>query len=151
MGRIRLNKGIDKGCDDEDIEKYTVKIQQKNLQKKEIMWMMTILNRTYQESDWQTFKQVLQVLNVWVWFDFSQDYREQLPFRFSRSMLCPNLAAMIRDKTVKLEDLKAFSRQLQCDVRTLLGDESVFEEFYGLTIEEDETLGGSVAEAGGSV
>ena len=89
-----------------------------------------MMNRTYPESDWQTFKQALNV-----WFDFA-NYRE-LPFRFSRSMLAPNLAGLIRDKKAAVEDLKVFSRQLQCDVRTLLGDESVFEEFYGLTIEED--------------
>ena len=95
-----------------------------------------MINRSYPESDWQTFKQALNV-----WFDFSSNYLEPLPFRFSRSMLAPNLAGLIRDKkaTVEdfVEDFKAFSRQLQCDVRTLLGGESVFEEFYGLTTEED--------------
>ena len=95
-----------------------------------------MINRTYPESDWQTFK---QVLNVWVWFDFSQDYREQLPFRFSRSMLAQNLAAMIGEGTIKsLEDLKAFSKQLQHDVRVLLGDETALEEFHGIKNGGDE-------------
>ena len=76
-------------------------------------------------------------------------------------MLCTNLAIMIRECKAAIEDLKAFSRQLQCDVRTLLGDdkEGVLGEFYGLMIEKEEQaseedkdfLGGSssVAEVGG--
>ena len=83
-------------------------------------------NRTYPESDWNTFKQALNI-----WFDFA-DYRE-LPFRFSRSMLAQNLAAMIEEGTIKsIEDLKAFSKQLQHDVRCLIGDKAVLEEFHGI-------------------
>lgn len=101
-----------------------------NLQRKEIMlimWMVKqMISRTYPESDWQLFKQALNV-----WFDFA-DYRE-LPFRFSRSMVAQNLAAMIGEGTIKsLEDLKIFSKQLQYDVRCLIGDEAVLEEFHGI-------------------
>ena len=94
-----------------------------------------MINRTYPESDWQTFKQALNV-----WFDFN-DYREQLPFRFSRSMLAPNLAGLIREgkkEKAAVEDLKSagFSRQLQCDVKRafLLGNdkECVLQKFYGV-------------------
>ena len=87
-----------------------------------------MLNRTYPESDWQFFKQILNI-----WFSFA-DYRE-LPYRFSRAMLPLNLAALIRqgkESKADVEDLKGFSKQLQHDVRVLLGDKSVLEQFHGL-------------------
>lgn len=86
----------------------------------------------YPETDWQTFKQLLNI-----WFDFA-DYRE-LPFRFSRSKLAFNIAGLINEGKAQIEDLKAFSKDLQWDVRCLLGDEKILEEWYGIKIgEEDE-------------
>ena len=84
---------------------------------------MTMINRTYSESNWQLFKQT--IINPR--FDFLQKYYrgEQLPFpfllsrfsRFSRSMLrsmlAPNLAGLIGECKAAIGDLKAFSRQFQ--------------------------------------
>ncbi len=93
----------------------------------------------YPESDWQLFKQCLNV-----WFDFADDdyYRERLPFRFSRSKLALNMAALIRDHKARIEDLKSFSRDLQWDVRALLCDVKGIEEMSGLK------YGGSYSEDG---
>lgn len=88
----------------------------------------------YPETDWQTFKQLLNI-----WFDFA-DYHE-LPFRFSRSKLALNIAGLIKEKKARIEDLVVFSKKLQWDVRCLLGDESILEEWYGIRRgEEDERL-----------
>lgn len=83
----------------------------------------------YPESDWQLFKQCLNV-----WFDFADDdyYRERLPFRFSRSKLALNMAALINQNKARMEDLKIFSKQLQWDVRALLCDVKGIEEMSGL-------------------
>ena len=89
-----------------------------------------MLNRTYPESDWQFFKQLLNVC-----FSFA-DYRE-LPYRFSRSMLAQNLAVLINQGKADVADLSGFSKQLQHDVRILLCDYSVLKEFHGLNRGEE--------------
>ena len=78
--------------------------------------------RQYPETDWQTFKQLLNI-----WFDFAEyrEYRDDLPFQCSRSKLALNIAGLVREKKAKIEDLKAFSKDLQWDARCLLGDESI--------------------------
>ena len=87
----------------------------------------------YPETDWQTFKQLLNI-----WFDFAE-YRDDLPFQCSRSKLALNIAGLIREKKARIEDLAVFSKDLQWDVRCLLGNESILEEWYGIRRgEEDE-------------
>ena len=89
----------------------------------------------YPETDWQTFKQLLNI-----WFDFAE-YREDLPFQCSRSKLALNIAGLIKEKKARIEDLVIFSKKLQWDVRCLLGDESILEEWYGIRRgEEDERI-----------
>ena len=90
------------------------------------------VERQYPETDWQTFKDLLNI-----WFDFAEyrEYRDDLPFRFSRSKLALNIAGLVREKKAKMakiEDLVVFSKKLQWDVRCLLGDESILEEWYGI-------------------
>lgn len=80
----------------------------------------------YPETDWQTFKQLLNI-----WFDFAE-YRDALPFQCSRSKLALNIAGLIKEGKATIEDLVVFSKKLQWDVRCLLGDESIFEEWYGI-------------------
>ena len=90
-----------------------------------------MIEKKYPESDWQTFKDLLNI-----WFDFA-DYRE-IPFRYSRSKLALNIAGLINEGKAQIEDLKAFSKDLQWDVRCLLGDESILEEWYGIKRGEEE-------------
>ena len=86
------------------------------------------VNLYYPESDWQMFKQLLNI-----WFDFN-DYRE-LPYRFSRSKLAFNIAGLIRQGKASVQDLKVFSKKLQLAVGALLGDFSIMEEVTGLKYE----------------
>ena len=94
-----------------------------------------MIEKKYPETDWQTFKQLLNI-----WFDFAEyrEYRDDLPFRFSRSKLALNIAGLINEGKVQIEDLKAFSKDLQWDVRCLLGDESILEEWYGIKRGEED-------------
>ena len=91
--------------------------------------MLNKLNITYPESDWQFFKQFLNVC-----LNFA-NYRE-IPYRFSRSMLAQNLVALINQGKATVLDLSGFSRQLQHDVRVLLGHDKddILKEFHGLKI-----------------
>ena len=86
----------------------------------------------YPETDWQTFKQLLNI-----WFDFAE-YRDDLPFQCSRSKLALNIAGLIKEKKARIEDLVVFSKKLQWDVWCLLGDESILEEWYGIKRGEEE-------------
>ena len=91
--------------------------------------------RSYPETDWQTFKQLLNI-----WFDFAE-YRDDLPFRFSRSKLALNIAGLVKEKKAKMAkigDLVIFSKKLQWDVRCLFGDEKILEEWYGIRRGEEE-------------
>ena len=84
------------------------------------------VERPYPETDWQTFKDLLNI-----WFDFAE-YRDDLPFQCSRSKLALNIAGLIKEGKATIEDLVVFSKDLQWDVRCLLGDESILEEWYGI-------------------
>ena len=91
------------------------------------------VNVYYPESDWQLFKQFLNV-----WYDFA-NYIE-LPFRFSRSKLAFNIAALINQGKADVKDLKAFSKKLQLHVTALIGDIPAWEEVSGIKFggEEEE-------------
>ena len=86
-----------------------------------------MIEKKYPESDWQTFKDLLNI-----WFDFAE-YRDDLPFQCSRSKLALNIAGLIKEGKATIEDLVVFSKDLQWDVRCLLGDESILEEWYGIS------------------